>query len=301
MCKLVSCIPNFSEGRDKGIVGALVDVAQNAPGAVLLDYSSDQDHNRSVLTLTGSPEGVAEAAFRLCREACRLIDMNKHEGVHPRMGAADVIPFVPVRNCTMPECVDLSKKLAGRIAGELGIPCYLYEESCTAENRRDLASVRRGGFEGMPQKLLLDGWAPDFGERQIHPTAGVTAVGARHPLIAFNVNLGTGDIRIAKKIAKAVRGSSGGLKYCKAIGVRLESRGIVQVSMNLVNYQETPVFAAFDAVCSEAGRLGVAVAGSEIIGLTPANALAGCAAHYLKLEGFDCSKQILENRIPDIY
>ena len=297
MAILIECIPNFSEGRDAGVIEALAAVAGNAPGVALLDYSADADHNRSVFTLLGRPDGVAEAAFLMCRAACALIDMTKHAGGHPRIGATDVIPFVPIRECTIRECVDISVNVAKRIYGELGIPCFLYEESCTRESRRNLADIRKGGFEGLPQKLLLDDWAPDFGERRIHPTAGASAVGARGPLVAFNVNLNTPDISIARKIAKKIRASDGGFTFCKAIGVMLADRGLAQVSMNMVNHEATPLHVVYDTIREEAARLGVSVAGSELIGLAPAKALADCAAHYLNIENYDFDKQVLENHI----
>ncbi|MCL2057564.1 MAG: glutamate formimidoyltransferase [Oscillospiraceae bacterium] len=300
MEKLIECVPNFSEGRDMGVIAALRRAAEGISGVALLDYSSDPDHNRSVFTLLGSPDGVSEAAFRLCRVARDNIDMTRHSGAHPRMGAADVIPFIPIRGSTMDECVEVSRRVAGLIANELGIPCFLYGESCTREERRDLASVRRGGFEGMPHKLLQEEWAPDFGGRAIHPTAGVTAVGARKPLVAFNVNLGTPDVRAAKSIAKAIRGSSGGFAHCKAIGVKLESRGATQVSMNMVDCDSTPLHTVYEAICEHAARLGVPVTGSEIIGLAPADALIDCAKHFLKLGDFDRDRQVLESRILEL-
>ena len=235
MTKIVECIPNFSEGRIAERVEELVEVAKSIPGVTLLDHSSDVNHNRSVFTLVGDPDGIAEVAFQLCKKASEIIDMTMQHGEHPRMGATDVIPFVPIRNVTVDECVGISKKVAGRIWDELKIPSFLYEYSATAPHRQNLAAVRKGQFEGMPEKLLLDEWAPDFGERKIHPTAGITAIGARPPLIAYNVNLDTSDIEIANAIAKAIRGSSGGFKYCKAIGIMLEDRKIAQVSMNMVN------------------------------------------------------------------
>ena len=297
MAKLIECIPNFSEGRNADVITSLVNVAKSVGGVTLLDYSSDASHNRSVFTLVGSPEGIGEVAFLLCKTASEKIDMTKHSGEHPRMGATDVIPFVPVKDCTAQECVELSKQVAKRIYTELGIPSFLYEDSCTSESRRNLASVRKGQFEGMPEKLLQPEWAPDFGERKIHPTAGITAIGARMPLVAFNVNLGTSDINIANKIAKSVRGLSGGFKYCKGIGVMLEDRNIAQVSMNMVNYEGTPIYRVFEMIRAEAQRWGVPIIGSEVIGLTPAKALIDCAEYYLKIENFDYGKQVLENHL----
>ncbi len=297
MAKIVECIPNFSEGRDQAVIDALVQEAGSVPGVTLLDHSSDASHNRSVFTLVGNPEGIAEAAFRLCKLASEKIDMTQHQGEHPRMGATDVIPFVPIKDMSTAECVELSKKVAERIWNELKIPSFLYEESAGSEARRNLATVRKGQFEGMPDKLLLDEWAPDYGERKIHPTAGITAIGARMPLIAYNVNLGTSDINIANAIAKTIRAASGGYKYCKAIGVMLEDRNIAQVSMNLVNYEGTPIYRVFEAIRFEAARWGVPIVGSELIGLAPAKALIDCAEYYLKIEDFDFGKQVLENHL----
>lgn len=297
MAQIVECIPNFSEGRDSAVIEALVKEAQSVAGVTLLDYSSDASHNRSVFTLVGNPDGIAEAAFRLCRLASEKIDMTRHQGEHPRMGATDVIPFVPIKDISASDCVEISKKLAERIWNELKIPSFLYEDSAKNEARRNLAAVRKGQFEGMPEKLLLEEWAPDYGERKIHPTAGITAVGARMPLVAYNVNLNTSDINIANAIAKTIRAASGGYKYCKAIGVMLEDRGIAQVSMNLVNYQGTPIYRVFEAIRFEAKRWGVEIIGSEVIGLTPARALIDCAEYYLKIEDFDYGKQVLENHL----
>ena len=297
MAKLVECIPNFSEGRDQAVIDALVNEAKSVPGVTLLDHSSDASHNRSVFTLVGDPEGIAEAAFRLCKLASEKIDMTKHTGEHPRMGATDVIPFVPVKDMTEEECVEISKKVAERIYNELKIPSFLYEASAQKPGRTNLAAVRKGQFEGMPEKLQQEEWAPDFGERKIHPTAGITAIGARMPLVAFNINLNTSDINIANAIAKTIRASSGGFKYCKAIGVMLEDRNVAQVSMNMVNYEGTPLYRVFEVVRAEAKRWGVTITGSEVIGLTPAKALVDCAEYYLQIENFDYGKQILENHL----
>ena len=297
MAKIVECIPNFSEGRNQETIDALVSAAKSVPGVMLLDYSSDASHNRSVFTMVGDPDSIAEAAFRLCKLASEKIDMTKHSGEHPRMGATDVIPFVPIQDVTVADCVEISKKVARRVWEELSIPSFLYEESANRPERQNLAKVRKGQFEGMPEKLLQEEWAPDFGERAIHPTAGITAIGARMPLIAFNVNLNTSDINIANAIAKTIRASSGGYKHCKAIGVMLEDRNIAQVSMNMVNYEGTPLYRAFEAIRSEARRWGVSIIGSEIIGLTPVKALVDTAAYYLQVEDFDYDKQVLENHL----
>ncbi|MBE6970156.1 MAG: glutamate formimidoyltransferase, partial [Ruminococcaceae bacterium] len=247
MAKLVECIPNFScsKEQDEATFQALVDVANSIPGVTPIDIQTDGDHNRCVFTLVGAPAAMEECAFLLAKKAAELIDMTKHQGQHPRMGATDVIPFVPTMDMTVEECVEMSKRVAERLWNELKIPSFLYEESATRPERKNLATCRKGQFEGMPAKLLEPDWAPDFGERAIHPTAGITAVGARGPLIAFNVNLDTPDLEIANKIARAIRAAGGGFKYCKAIGVMLEDRNIAQVSMNMVNTEGTPIYYAF--------------------------------------------------------
>ena len=297
MAKLVQCIPNFSEGRNPDTINELVETAKSVPGVTLLDHTSDRNHNRSVITLVGDPEGIAEAAFRLCKLASESINMKKHIGEHPRMGATDVIPFVPVRDVSIEECVEISKKVAKRIWDELGIPSFLYEYSASVPERQNLAAVRKGQFEGMPEKLLQAEWAPDFGNRKIHPTAGITAIGARPPLIAYNINLNTSNLVIANDIAKKIRGASGGFKYVKAIGVMLEDRNIAQVSINMVNLEGTPLYRVFEAVRFEAKRWGVQITGSEIVGLAPAKALIDCAEYYLQIEDFDYGKQVLENHL----
>lgn len=297
MAKLVECIPNFSEGRNQEIIDGLVATAKSVPGVTLLDYSSDQSHNRSVFTLVGDEESIQEGAFQLVKYASEKIDMTKHTGEHPRMGATDVLPFVPVKDISMEECVQLAKKVAERINKELVIPVFLYEEAASRPERQNLAKVRKGQFEGMPEKLLEEDWAPDFGERKIHPTAGVTAVGARMPLVAYNVNLDTDNLEIANKIAKIIRGSGGGYKYCKAIGVMLEGRNIAQVSMNMVNLEKCSLYRTFETIRFEAKRYGVSIIGSEIVGLAPAKALVDVAEYYLQLEEFDYSKQVLENHL----
>ena len=297
MTKIVECIPNFSEGRNQTIVTALADTVKAVPGVTLLDYSADESHNRSVFTFIGSPESVKEAAISLAKYAAANIDLTTHKGEHPRMGAVDVIPFVPIKNVTMEECVELSKEVGEAVFAQAGIPVFLYEESATKESRRNLANIRKGQFEGMGQKMSKPEWSPDYGGNSPHPTAGVVAVGARMPLIAFNVNLSTSDVEIANKIAKIVRGSSGGFKYCKGIGIMLEDRNIAQVSMNMVNFEGTPLYRVLEHIRIEAKRYGVSVIGTEIIGLTPAKALIDCAEYYLQIENFDYHKQVLENQV----
>jgi len=297
LAKIIECVPNFSEGRDKSVIEALVNKAKSVPGAMLLDYSCDADHNRSVFTLIGDPDAIAEISFKLCKLASEKIDMTKHTGEHPRMGATDVIPFIPIRDVCIDECVEISKKVAERIWNELKIPIFLYEDSARLPERKNLATVRKGQFEGMTSKLMEPEWAPDYGERKIHPTAGITAIGARKPLIAFNVNLNTPDVNIANAIAKTIRSSSGGYKACKGIGIKLEDRNIAQVSMNMVDFETTPLYRVFEAIRFEAERWGVSIIGSEIIGLTPGKALIDCAEYYLKIEDFDYKKQVLENHL----
>lgn len=296
MAKLVECIPNVSEGRRTEVIESIVGVIKEVPGVVLLDYSSDASHNRSVITMVGDPDSVGEAAFRLAKAARDNIDLNHHTGEHPRMGAIDVIPFVPIKEMSVAECVELSKKVGERIYNELSIPVFLYEESATAPHRKNLAAIRKSQFEGMAEKVKQDKWHPDYGNDEIHPTAGVVAVGARAPLVAFNINLGTSDITVADKIAKIIRESSGGLKYVKALGVMLEDRNIAQVSINMCNYEKTPLYRVFELVRAEAARYGVNIIGSEIIGLTPMGALIDTAEYYLKIENFSRA-QVLENRL----
>lgn len=297
MAKLMECIPNISEGRRKVVVEAVVDEVRNTQGVALLDYSSDENHNRSVITFVGEPNAVAEAAFKVAKKAAELIDLTVHQGEHPRMGAVDVIPFVPIREMDMAECVELSQKLGQRIANEVGMPVFLYEQSATAPHRRNLAAIRKGQFEGMAQKVMDDKWHPDFGGNRIHPTAGVVAVGARMPLIAFNINLNTSDVKIASNIAKIIRESSGGLRAVKALGIMLEDRNIAQVSINMCDFKQTPLYRVMELVKIEAARWGVSVIGSEIIGLTPMEALVDTADYYLKLESFDKHAQVLENNL----
>ena len=302
MSKLVECVPNFSvsKERDEAVFQGLVDTANGVPGCTVLDVQSDGDHNRCVFTMVGSPAAIEEAAFLLTKKATETIDMTKHQGQHPRMGATDVIPFIPTMDMTVEECVELSKRVAERIWKELQVPSFLYEDSASRPERRNLAACRKGQFEGMPEKLLDPDWAPDYGERKIHPTAGITAIGARMPLVAFNINLATSDVEIAKKIAKVIRGSSGGFRSCKAMGFMMEDRGIAQVSMNMVNYEDTPLYVVYEMVKSLAERYGTYIVDSEIVGLTPAKAMIDCAEFYLKARDFDCHNQIMEYHLLDM-
>lgn len=296
MARIVQCVPNFSEGKDKKIIEEILDEIRKIKEVKLLDYSMDKDHNRSVVTFIGQPEKVIEAAFNATKKAAELIDMTTHKGEHPRMGATDVIPLIPISEVTMEECIELSKELGERLGEELGISVYLYEKSAKDKSRENLAHVRRGQYEAMKDKLKEEEWNPDFGPVELNEKAGVTAVGARMPLVAYNVNLDTNDLDIANKIARAVRASGGGFKYCKGIGIEMKERGIVQVSMNLVDYTKTPIFRVFDFIEREANRYGVNVIGSEIIGLLPMAAMVDTADYYLKVENFD-HNQILEKRM----
>ena len=297
LTKLIQCVPNFSEGRNQTIIEGLRSIASSVPGVTLVDYSSDESHNRTVVTMVGTPEGVKTAALQLAKYAVEHIDLTKHTGEHPRMGAVDVIPFVPIKDVTMEDCIELSKEVGQAIAEELKLPVFLYEESASKSTRQNLATVRKGQFEGMAKKMEKPEWAPDFGEPKPHPTAGVVGVCARMPLIAFNVNLSTPNVDIANNIAKIVRASGGGLKYCKGIGVMLEDRNIAQVSMNMVNFEGTPLYRALELIRAECKRYGVHIVGTELIGISPAKALIDCAEYYLQLEAFDYSKQVLENHI----
>jgi glutamate formiminotransferase len=294
--QIEECVPNFSEGRDREIIEQIAAAFRAKDGVRLLDYSGDADHNRMVVTAAGRPEALKEAVLEAIGTAVERIDLNRHSGQHPRMGAVDVVPFIPIRNCTMEEAVALSKEVAAAAAERYGLPVFLYEQSASAPHRENLAAVRKGGFEGLDEKLLRAEWRPDFGPRRKHPTAGAVAIGARMPLIAYNVLLGTADRTIADRIARRIRFSGGGLRHCKAMGVALGTRGIVQVSMNLTDYTHTSLYQAFEMVRVEARRYGVAVTGSEIIGLAPMEALVDTAAYYLGLENFSVQR-VLETHL----
>ena len=295
--RIVECVPNFSEGRNQATVRSLVNAVESMPGVWLLNRTMDRDHHRSVLSFAGEPDAVVEAAFRAIRVATDLIDLRKHKGVHPRVGATDVVPFVPVRGATMQDCIQLAKRLGQRVGTELEIPVFLYEHAAMHRDHAPLESVRRGGLRGLAFRLASDpDWTPDFGPPHLHKTAGAMVIGARPPLIAFNVNLRSTDLALARSIAKDIRQSNGGLPHLKAIGVELASRQLVQVAMNLTDYVITPIHVAFEAVRARAAEQGVAVAGSEVIGLVPQAALVQAAAHSLALEQFD-STQVLEMRL----
>jgi glutamate formiminotransferase len=295
--RIVECIPNFSEGRDTAVVEAISSAIASVASSYLLRAEADEDHNRAVVTFAGEPEAVVEAAVRGVARAVELIDLTKHSGQHPRMGAADVVPFVPLRGMTMEECAELARVAGERIWSEVGVPVYLYEESALVPEHRNLADLRRGQFEGLRAAIATDPKrAPDIGEPRVHPTAGITAVGARRPLIAFNVELGTTDVDIARRIARAVRYTSGGLRYVKALGFTLRKRGVVQVSMNLVDYRHSSLHHTFEMIRREAERYGVAVVGSEIVGLVPQEAILSAAEFYLRIRDFG-SERILETRL----
>lgn len=299
MDQIIECVPNFSEGRNRATVQAILDAVTSTPNVVYLDHSMDPDHHRAVLTFCGAPESVVDAAFRAIRTATNLIDLRSHAGVHPRVGATDIVPFIPIKGTTMEDCVRLAARLGERVGRELEIPVFLYERAATRADHVPLEAVRRGGLEGLALRMASDpNWAPDFGPPRLHRSAGAIAIGARLPLIAFNVNLRSQNMEIARSIAKTVRQSNGGLPHVKAIGVELASRGMVQVSMNLTDYQVTPVQSAFQAVKTEAEKQGIPVAGSELIGLLPQAALEHAAVTSLQLEQFDPS-HILEKRIAE--
>ena len=298
MPKLVECVPNFSEGRRPEVIEAIADEVRKVAGVKLLDVKPDASHNRVVVTFVGEPQAVKLAAFNSCKKAAELIDMEKQRGEHPRIGATDVIPFIPVKNMTMEECVQLADELAQEIAEKLEIPVYLYEEAAKISTRKALPDIRKGQYEGLKTEIGKPERRPDYGPARLHPSAGATVVGARQFLIAYNINLDTSDVQIAKKIANCIREAKGGYRYVRAMGVSVQvgGRDVAQVTINMVNYQGTPLFRVFETVKSEAARYGVNVIGSEIIGLTPMQALLDVAEFYLRLDGFD-RKQVLEDNL----
>jgi len=296
MNKIVECVPNFSEGRNLKVFENIVDAFRGKKGLKLLDYSSDEDHNRSVVTVIGEPMAMKAAIIEAVGLAIQYIDMTKHKGQHPRMGCVDVIPFIPIKNMTIEEADQLAKEVAKEASEKYNYPFFLYEFSATEAHRRNLSDLRKGEFENMDKKVKRQEFIPDFGPKSIHPTGGITAIGARMPLIAYNIRLDTDNIQIADKIAKQVRNINGGFRYCKAIGISLKKRGIVEVSMNLTNYNKTAMYRVFETVKMECRRYGVQVLGSEIIGMVPMEALAESAAYYLGLENFTMN-QIIESRL----
>jgi glutamate formiminotransferase len=296
MNRIIECVPNFSEGRDHDKIEKIVDSFRGKEGVKLLDYSNDKDHNRMVVTVVGEPEPLKQAVIEAIGTAVKLIDLNKHEGQHPRMGAVDVVPFIPISNVTMDEAIALSKEVAAEVSKLYALPVFLYEKAASAPHRENLANVRKGEFEGLKEKMQKQEWKPDFGPEAPHPTAGAVVIGARMPLVAYNVNLNTDKLEIADKIAKTVRHIGGGLRFCKAMGVELTDRGIVQVSMNLTDYTKTAIYRAHELIRVEAARWGVTIAGAEIIGLVPLAALIDTAEYYLGLENFSM-KQVLETNL----
>lgn len=296
MNKIMECVPNFSEGRDLQKIDKIVAPFRGKQGVKLFDYSNDEDHNRLVVTVVGEPEPLRDAVLEAIGVAVELIDLNHHQGQHPRMGAVDVVPFIPIRNVTMEEAVALSKEVGKEVAKRYNLPVFLYEKSASAPHRENLAAVRKGEFEGMAEKIKQPEWHPDFGLAERHPTAGTVAIGARMPLVAYNINLNTPSLEIAHDIAKKIRFIGGGLRYCKAMGVELKDRGITQVSINMTDYTRTALYRAFELVRVEARRYGVSIVGSEIIGLVPMEALIDTASYYLGLENFSM-EQVLEARM----
>lgn len=297
MRQLVECVPNFSEGRDGAKIEAIEQAILSVPDVVLLDRESDADHNRSVLTFVGPPEAVAAAAFRAVEKAAAIIDLTKHEGAHPRIGAADVVPFIPIEGVTVEECVRLSERVGREIWEKLRVPVYLYEAAARRPERTNLENIRRGQFEALLQEMgTVPERDPDIGEPVCHPTAGAVVTGARKFLIAYNVNLGTPDVSIAKKIAKTIRFSSGGFRFVKSMGVMLGSRNLAQVSINLTDFEQTPLHLVYETVRREAERYGVPVVGSEIVGLIPRKAIEMSAEYFVRFENFR-PELVLENRI----
>lgn len=296
--KVIECVPNISEGRDRDKVEAVVDTIRSAPGVALLDYSSDADHNRSVITYVGEPEAVQAATVALCRKAFELIDMSAHSGGHPRMGAVDVVPFIPLRGVSEEEAVQLAHEVGRRI-GELGAPVYFYEAAATRPERVNLADVRRGEYESLPEKLGNPDWVPDAGPAEFNPRTGAVSVGVRFPLIAFNVNLDTPEVEIARRIANAVREKTGGFRYVKAMGLELAEKRQTQVSMNLVQYEKTPIHRVVETIRFEAARHGVAIVECELIGLAPLAAFEETLRHYLQMHSFT-AEQIIETRLLDL-
>ena len=294
---IIECVANCSEGRNAETIQALADSVKKVKGVSLLDQHADVDHHRCVLTFAGSSDAVALAAFELVKTAAMVIDLTQHVGQHPRIGATDVLPFIPLGSATMSQCVALAKRVGKRVGDELGIPVFLYEEACDQPHRKRLEDIRRGGLLGLASRIKSDpAWAPDFGPAHPHPTAGAIVIGARHPLIAYNILLNTSNLAIAQAIAKTIRTSSGGLPAVKALGMKLESRGLVQVSMNLTNFRQTPIHVVFEAVKAEAEQRGVSIVSSELVGLIPQQAFTQAAAHDLKWNLLEAD-HVIESRL----
>ncbi|GBC59721.1 glutamate formiminotransferase [Desulfonema ishimotonii] len=296
MKQLIECVPNFSEGRRPEVIGAIAEPFKNTPGCYLFDCRADEDHNRLVVSLVGSPEPVQTALIAAAKIAVRHIDMETHAGGHPRIGAVDVIPFTPLRNMTMPECADLARSFGERFYRETEIPVYFYEEAALRPDRRRLEVVRRGQYEALKKEVADPARHPDVGEPRLHPRAGATVIGARKFLVAFNVNLGTTDVAVAKRIAEAIRASSGGLCHVKGIGLALKDRGLVQVSLNVTDHEKNPLYRVTEFVRTEARRWGVEVVETEVYGMVPAAALMSSAEYYMRIAGFDPA-QIIELRL----
>jgi len=296
MNKIIECVPNFSEGRDPIKTERIVNVFRAKENVKLLDYGNDKDHNRMVVTVIGEPEAIRNCIIEAVGVAIELIDLTKHKGQHPRVGAADVIPFIPIKNMTIYEADALAKEVGKQLAEKYNLPIYFYEKSASAKHRQNLASIRKGEFEGLAEKMKQSVWKPDLGPEKPHPTAGASVVGARTPLIAFNVNLNTTRFEIADKIAKKIRFIGGGLRFCKAMGVDLKEQNLMQVSMNLTDYTQTSIYQAVEMIRFEAQRYGVSVAGCELIGLVPLQAIVDTTAYYLGLEGFSVNR-ILETHL----
>jgi len=297
--QLIECVPNYSEGRRPEVIEAIVEPFRNRPGCILLDYRADQDHNRLVVSLVGQPEPIQTALIESARAAVEHIDMEKHRGGHPRIGAVDVIPFIPIQNIDMEACVKIAREFGKRFHKETGVPVYFYEEAALRTERRNLEVIRKGQFEALKTEIMRPERHPDVGEPKVHPKAGATVIGARKFLIAFNVNLGTSDIKVAGKIAKAVRSSSGGLCHVKGIGLALEERGLTQVSMNIVDYEKNTLYRVVEMIRMEAKRWGVPLVETEVYGMIPAAALLDSAAYYMQLAGFE-RKQVLELALLDM-
>jgi glutamate formiminotransferase / 5-formyltetrahydrofolate cyclo-ligase len=296
--QIVECVPNFSEGRDLTKIEKIVKPFKNKKRVILLGYERDPNYNRLVVTVVGEPQPLKDALLEAMGVAIEVIDMRNHQGQHPRMGAVDVVPFIPIKNFNMEEAIDLSKEVAKIASEKYQLPIFLYEKSAISPQRESLSEIRKGEFEGMVEKIKKSEWKPDYGSTKIHPTAGVTAVGVRLPLIAYNINLDTKNLEIANHIARSIRHKNGGLRYCKAMGVELKEKGIVQVSINMTDYTKTPLYRAFELVKIEARRYGVNIIGSEIIGFAPMEALVDTAVYYLGLEKFS-TEQILEARMEE--
>ncbi|MEF3245479.1 MAG: glutamate formimidoyltransferase [Caldisericaceae bacterium] len=295
MEKIIECVPNISEGKNREVIDQVIESLKKT-NVKILDVSMDPDHNRSVITFVGNKESIIGGAFAVAESAVRLIDLRYHKGTHPRMGAVDVIPFIPIKNTSMEECIEISKIVGKKIGEELKIPVYLYAESATKEERKNLPNIRKGEFEGFFEKIKDPNWIPDFGPNEVHPTAGVVAVGAREFLIAYNIYLGTKDVSIAEKIAKSIRESSGGLRFIQAKGMFIEEKEMAQVSMNILNYKKAPLYRVFEIVKMEAERYGVSVVESELIGLMPIRAVLESLSFYLRFPKLD-ENNVLETKI----